>query len=113
MHIDSYTFGKMVIDGQEYTSDLIISQDKIDSSWWRDEGHTIQFEDIADSLESKPEVLIIGTGAAGIMKVPIEFRKKIKDLGIILFVEDTNKAVYFYNSIVKHKKTIAAFHLTC
>jgi len=33
--IESYSFGQMVIDGQEYTSDLIIFPDRINSSWWR------------------------------------------------------------------------------
>ncbi|MCG2675765.1 hypothetical protein L6304_01045, partial [bacterium] len=47
----------MVIDGKEYTNDLIIYPDHIQSSWWRKEGHRLDTEDIKEILEAKPEVL--------------------------------------------------------
>lgn len=39
MTIASYSFGKITIDGQTFTSDLIIYPGRIDPSWWRREGH--------------------------------------------------------------------------
>jgi len=32
MKIDSYSFGRIVIDGQVYTSDVIIYPDRVDAS---------------------------------------------------------------------------------
>ena len=45
MKIDSYSFGRIVINGKTYTSDVIIFPDKVDASWWRKEGHLLQLAD--------------------------------------------------------------------
>jgi len=36
--IDGYSFGRIVVEGKEYTSDLIIYPDHIQGDWWREEG---------------------------------------------------------------------------
>jgi len=54
MMIEHYSFGKITIDGQTYTSDLIIYPGKIDTSWWRKEGHNLQVEDLKDVLIDSP-----------------------------------------------------------
>ena len=113
MKIDSYSFGKMVIDGQVYKSDLIIYHEKIDSSWWRKEGHLVQIEDLAAIMTSSPEALVIGTGYMGLMKVPDGLRKELTGKNIELYVEKTSRAIEVFNSINTKKKTVAAFHLTC
>lgn len=113
MNIDSYSFGKMVVDGEEYTSDLIIYPDKINDSWWRGKGHLLQKDDLEEILEAKPSVLIIGTGNVGIMRVPDKLRKELIALGIELVVERTGKAVEVFNTFTEKKGVIAAFHLTC
>ena len=59
--IDSYGFGEIVVDGQRYTSDVIIYPDRVDSSWWRKEGHRLSIEDLEDIVKAKPETLIVGT----------------------------------------------------
>jgi len=40
--IEHYSFGRIVIDGKEYTKDLIIYPDKIRANWWRKEGHKLR-----------------------------------------------------------------------
>ena len=47
MHIDSYSFGQIVIDARAYASDVIIYSDRVDAAWWRKEGHRLHPEDIA------------------------------------------------------------------
>ena len=111
--IESYSFGKMVYDGKPYTADLIIYPDRVDESWWRKQGHLLQSEDLHGILEAEPEILIIGTGAAGVMKVPAGLKKQLEDMKIELYVERTGKAVEIFNTIDRSKKVIAAFHLTC
>lgn len=111
--IDTYSFGKIVIDGQIYTSDLIIYPDKIDDKWWRKNGHLLQKEDLKEIIQLNPEILIVGTGANGLMKVPIETKKFIKSKGITLISEKTGNAYKTYNKLKNQKKIIAAFHLTC
>ena len=46
MHIDSYQFGKIVVDGTSYTSDVIILGKTIVSNWWRKQGHLLSAEDL-------------------------------------------------------------------
>jgi hypothetical protein len=111
--IESYAFGRMVVDGQAYTSDLIIFPKKINTSWWRKSGHRLCLEDLEDVFEEEPEALVIGTGFNGLMKVDEEVKGKARAKGIALFIEKTEKAVQNFNEIASKKKAIGAFHLTC
>jgi len=113
MMINSYDFGRIVVDGKAYTNDVIIFPDKVKDNWWRKEGHALHIEDIDSVVEEKPEVLIVGTGKYGILKVLPETREYIKSKGIELIVEPTDKACEIYNEISKNKKAVAALHLTC
>ncbi len=114
MKIDSYSFGRIVIDGQQYTSDVIIYRDRVNASWWRKEGHRLHTEDIADALDEKPEIFIIGTGYAGVMAVPKDVVEQIASRGIEVEVERTAKAVERFNALqVKKRSVIAALHITC
>jgi hypothetical protein len=110
--IDSYDFGRIVIDGKVYTSDVIIYPDKVYSNWWRKEGHRLQKEDLKEVFDYAPEILVVGTGAYGSMVVSEETKREIESRGIKLIVERTEKACEIYNSI-KSRKAVAALHLTC
>ena len=111
--IDSYKFGHIVIDGKPYTSDVIIYPDRVESRWWRKEGHSLCMDDIQDILAGKPEVLVLGQGKPGLMKVPDGVRTAIRSRGIELFVSGTRDAVEKYNELSRVKKVAAALHLTC
>ena len=112
--IESYTFGRMEVNGHTYTSDLIIYPDKIpQDSWWRDTGHRLSLKDIQDVLKEKPEVIIIGTGFTGLMKVEEEVKQYAQDNMIVLVIKKTKNAVQNFNEIATKKKTVGAFHLTC
>jgi len=112
--IDAYQFGKITIDGQAYRSDVIIYPDRVDADWWRKEGHKLQVADIAEILEAKPEVLVVGTGAYGVMQVTPEVIEALQAAGIELLAERTEQACQRYNELREQgKKVIAALHLTC
>ncbi len=111
--IESYSFGSMVIDGKEYTNDLIIYPERIKSPWWRREGHRLDVEDIKEILEAKPEVLVVGTGASGLVEIPEETERYIRGKGIRLIAQGTKEAYKTFNALSKSKKVIGAFHLTC
>lgn len=113
MKIDSYSFGRIVINKKTYTSDVIIYPGRVDASWWRKEGHLLQFADVAEALQAKPDVLVIGTGYAGVMRVPRETVDRIAAQGIEVKVERTSKAVELYNDLQGAKTVIAALHITC
>lgn len=111
--IELYSFGRIVVDGKEYTSDVIIYPDRVDGNWWRKEGHRLQVVDIEKVIEEKPEIMIVGTGASGLMVVPKEIENYITGKGIKLVVDTTKEACDAYNRLSKLGKTIAALHLTC
>jgi len=113
MKIDSYSFGRIVINGKPYTSDVIIYPGRVDASWWRKESHLLQLADVAEALQTKPDVLVIGTGYAGIMRVPRETVERIAAQGIEVKVERTAKAVTIYNDLEGATTVIAALHITC
>jgi hypothetical protein len=112
--IDSYDFGRMVISGKVYSSDLIIFPDKILSSWWRKTGHRLCMEDLKEVLKEDFDILVVGTGYMGLMKVEKEVIEHAHAQGFHLRIEKTRKAVEAFNRLSGQKKrTIGAFHLTC
>jgi hypothetical protein len=112
MQIDSYKFGKIVINGQMYEKDLIILPNRIIPNWWRKEGHFICIEDIKSVIESNPQILFIGTGKFGMMKVANSLKSILTENGIELRIDKTPKIIKMYNKTVNNHKA-AALHLTC
>ncbi len=114
MHIDSYQFGKIVIDGVNYSSDCLILGDAVQSNWWRKRGHLLSAEDLQLIITAKPSVLIVGCGASGLMKVSDEARQVLLEEDIQLEAVNTAKAVERFNELAKTGVNIAAaLHLTC
>ncbi len=113
MKITDYSFGKITINGDTYTSDVIIYPDRVYSAWWRKEGHLLQVEDLSDVINAGIPVLIIGTGFYGAMKVPDKIIDYLKSRNIGTHVEKTGRAVSLYNKITDERPAIAALHLTC
>ena len=114
MHIDSYQFGKIVIDGSSYNSDIKIIHSVVHPNWWRKQGHLLLSDDIEDILQSKPSVLIIGCGASGMMDVAENTQQVLREHNINFEILDTKKAVQRLNELSKEDADYAAaLHLTC
>ena len=111
--IDSYHFGEIVINGKKYSSDIVIFPDRISDNWWRKTGHELCANDIAEVITENPEVLVVGTGASGLMKVLPEVEQVAQAQGIKLIVETTDKACNTYNRLCHSQRIIAALHITC
>lgn len=111
--IDSYSFGQVVTNGRKYTSDVIVFPNRVRDNWWRKEGHSLHVEDIGEILQEKPEVLVVGTGSSGLVRIPEETRERIESEGIELIAEPTERACETFNRLSKSKKVVAALHLTC
>ncbi len=111
--IDSYQFGQVVVSGKKYTSDVIIFPDRVRDNWWRKTGHQLCLKDITGVITESPEVLVVGTGASGLMKVLPEVERGVETEGIKLIVEATDKAYHTYNRLCRSQRAIAALHITC
>ena len=110
--IDSYSFGRIVIDGREHTKDVIVLPNRIRTDWWRRDGHGLVVEDLADVIDELPDNLVIGTGAYGRMKPDPAALDDFERRGINVEVLQTGDAVERYRSM-NPAATAAALHLTC
>ena len=67
MQIDSFTFGKITIDGVAYTSDVIVYPDRVDPSWWREKGHGLNIMDLkSNTIVGKVSACAACHKAAGV-----------------------------------------------
>ncbi len=113
-HVDDYRFGEIVIDGRPYRGDVKIISEKVVPNWWRREGHYLYPEDIEDILSSDAEVLVVGTGAYGVMKIDPAVREACERRGMKLEAYKTAQAVERFNELsAQGVKVAGAFHLTC
>ncbi len=110
--IEHYEFGKIVVNTQTYTTDIIILPNNQILSWWRKSGHNVVNEDLEKIYKSKPEIIILGTGKYGIMKVSDEVYQYCRKHNIKLIAKDTQAAIEIFNNEKSTSKS-AGFHLTC
>jgi hypothetical protein len=112
--IEYYDFGIIVINGKRYTNDVIVFPDKVKDRWWRKKGHRLSIEDLEEVLKTNPQVIVVGTGYSGLMKVLNEVRQSLDKKGIRLVIEKTGDATKTFNKLVNSgEKVVAALHLTC
>ena len=114
MHIDSYQFGRIVIDSVEYDSDCIIIGDSVQPNWFRKGGHLLAEQDLETIVQAGPDVLVVGCGSASGMKVPQQTLEFLRGKNIRAEVTDTHKAVQRFNELSRTSVSVAAaLHLTC
>jgi len=111
--IDSYRFGRIVIDSKAYEKDVILLPERVIAGWWRLEGHRLHPQDLLEVLADRPEVLVVGQGAYVQMQVTAEARQALEQAGIELVSLPTEQACRRYNELRTQRKTAAALHLTC
>lgn len=112
--IRAYSFGRIEIDGQAYTKDVIILPSGVRANWWRQEGHALGPGDLAEVLAASPKVLVIGQGAHGAMQVTSEALECLRQAGVEVVHLPTGKAVDEYNQRCQRGEQVAAaLHLTC
>jgi hypothetical protein len=64
-------------------------------------------------LKAKPEILVVGKGCYGLVKILPETEKILQTEGIRLIAEKTGKAYKIFNELSKSSRVVGAFHLTC
>ncbi|MDR3567713.1 MAG: MTH938/NDUFAF3 family protein [Syntrophobacteraceae bacterium] len=112
--IGGYRFGEIEVDGKRYTGDIKIVEGLVVSNWWRADGHKLAASDVEDILDHRPDIMVVGKGLPGRMKVMEQLRKRLESAGIALVDEPTPEAVATFNGFQKSGKKVAgAFHLTC
>ena len=115
MHIDSYGFGRIRIDGVDYSDDVVIHHGRVHAPWWRQGGgHRFAPADLEMVISDPPEVVCLGTGAMGRVRVDEETLAALAHAGIEVVVDRTGLAVERFNRLVEAgRDAAAALHLTC
>jgi hypothetical protein len=114
MYIDSYQFGKTVIDRKAYNTDCLILGNSVLANWRRKQGHLLTAEDLEPIMAAMPSVLVVGCGASGLMKISEDLGQVLREHKIELFAANTHKAVVKFNELAtKGENVAAALHLTC
>jgi hypothetical protein len=110
--IDQYEFGRIVVDGREEISDLIILPDRVVRNWWRRDGHALVLDDLAEVLDELPSHLVVGTGADGRMRPDPQAIRQLQNRGLTVEALPTGQAVRRFGEL-DPADTAAALHLTC
>ena len=111
--VNWYRFGSIQIDSNIYNKDVIILPDRVLTDWRRMSGHELDPVDLEPVLEIPPEILVIGTGSVGRMKIPERTKAFFNKAGIKFYSLPTKEACAKYNLLKGESQTIAALHLTC
>ena len=112
VRVDSFSFNNITIDGKKYTEDDIIV-------YWdgevleRPKSHKFTKDNFHNLLMKEPEIIVVGIGTAGLVKINSSVKDIAKEEGIELIIKSTPEAVKEFNNLVKTKKVIGSFHLTC
>ena len=115
MRIDGYSFGKIVIDGAVYTDDVLIVRGAVQSPWWRTAGgHVFRPEDLRPLFEARPDVVCLGTGYFGRVRIEDATEAAFSEIGSRLEIGPTRQMVEAFNRLVRAgTDAAAALHLTC
>ncbi len=111
-YIDSFSFGSIVINGEEYSSDLILTDGNIITDWWRAKSHLLQLQDLSMIDWNRTKALFIGTGESRKMKLSEELVRALEKAEIPFVAMRTPVAVKEYNRFA-HANKVGIFHLTC
>src|ERR687891_717243 len=110
--IEEYRFGRIVVDGQEHSRDLIILPERVVPNWWRAQGHSLVLDDLEDVLDELPERLFVGTGASGQLQPDPATLEALRSGGMEVPRAPTAEAVGLC-AAAGRPSTAAALHLTC
>jgi len=76
--------------------------------------HQIGDWEVEKLLRNKPEIIIIGNGQSGVLKVNDEVKQKLISAGVKLEILITPEAIKEFNKLYKEgKKVNALIHTTC
>ena len=111
--IDRFEYGAIVVDGESYKSDVMISPDGVVEQWQHKDEHVLRPRDVDKIISAEPEAVIIGLGTVGNLKVRPKAEKRLQQAGIEVMAYRTNKACETYRELRNQQKVAAILHITC
>ena len=117
--INKVEWGKIEVNGEKYGQVLICGDRVIERDSARlhdlfDTTHEVGDWEVEELLGDGPEMIIIGNGFAGVLKISEKLKDQISKQGIDLKILETPKAIDEFNRLAEQgKKVNALFHTTC
>jgi hypothetical protein len=119
--IERFEWGLFQVDGEIHAEDgrgvgkdICIVAGKV-SPWSERKGHRLAIKMVKPVLNPAVQVLVIGNGVRGALRVPKKTRQAILEAGVEeLIIEKTPQACQVYNRLVRQGKAAALLaHGTC
>lgn len=118
MHIDHSEFGSITINGKIYDHDVTIDlsghvrkRHKRLSKELYGTSHIVSEAEAEDIFEKDSDLLIVGTGQEGNVRLSPEAETFFEKKGCKVLLQPTQEAIKSYNRTRGHK--IALMHVTC
>ncbi len=110
--IDKVEFGRIKIRGKTHEEDVIIFWDG--EILERKRSHKVSEKEMEEILLKEPEVVVVGSGFGGALKVEDSAEKLCEGESVEVKILKTPEAVKEFNALLKEGKKVAGiFHLTC
>ena len=110
MIINSTSFRSITVDNKMFPHDIWIFVDG--SVKERNMNHEFTIEEFEIITKDNPDILVIGTGQYGVVKIKEEVLKKAQEKKIKLIIDKTPIAIKRFNEL-QGKKIAGSFHTTC
>ncbi len=112
VHIEGTSFGGITVEGKHYSHDVWVLADG--SIRRRDRNHEFTLNEFDFLLKGKPELVIVGTGQSGCVRVDKEVAELAVKQGVKIIDDITPNALKQYNEAADAGRRVAgAFHVTC
>ncbi|MCW8944302.1 MAG: Mth938-like domain-containing protein [Sedimenticola sp.] len=105
--IHSYTEENVVVNGINFTTSLVIMEEKVISDWRPASFEKLTEGDFANLLEFKPDLVVLGTGPQQQFPAPSLYRALI-DAGIGIEIMTTPAACRTYNILTSEGRRVVA-----
>ena len=109
--INNLAFGTIIVDGKKFNTDVAVSWDG--EVIEREKSHLFSKKELMDLIMLKdPELVIVGTGTAGSVKIDPAAIEFAKSEGIRLLAFQNDKIVDEFDKHSRNKKVVAVIHIT-
>ncbi len=108
--ITNISLGSIEVNRRKYDTTIIVFWDG--EVLEREKKKIFLKRDLLDILLKDPEIVIIGNGLAGNVKIEQSALDYSKFNGIELIVKATKEAAKEFNDLLRKKKVAAVFHIT-
>ncbi len=109
--IQAFEFEKIVIDGREFGTDVMIYPNGKIKKWKRKDEHDLRASDIKKIVKQHPTRVILGLGTVGNLNVRPKVYEMLKEAGIEILAYKTDKAIEIYKEQREEEGMAALLHI--